>query len=244
LLIRPLTIRYRWIIFILLALALQCTQGTKRDTVRILVVTGGHAYDTAEFEQMFRIPGIETGFGAKPAAWQKIREEGPFDVLVFYDMYQEISAEEKEIFLGEFERGTGMVFLHHSLGSHQDWPEYAGLVGGRFYTEEYAPDTSQVLDYYHDLNLHVRVVDRDHPVTRGVGDYDVIDEGYVGNELKPGLHYLLETDDPKCDRYVGWAHEVKNSRVVYLMGGHDRQAYENEAFSRLVENAIRWTSQK
>jgi len=146
-------------------------------------------------------------------------------------------------FLDEFERGTGMVFLNHSLGSHQDWPGYAKLVGGKFYIEDYTVDTSLILDYYHDINLKVRVIDPDHPVTRGVGDYEVIDEGYVNTELLPGLKTLLETDHSKCDRYVGWTHEVGNSRVVYLMGGHDKRAFENESFSRILENAIRWTSE-
>ncbi len=221
-----------------------CSNKPGDSAIKLLVVTGGHAYDTAEFVQMFRaMPGIVTEFGEKPGIWQKIRESGPFDVLVFYDMYQEISEKEKEIFLDEFERGTGMVFLHHSLGSHQEWPGYAKLVGGKIYIEDYTVDTTLILDYYHDINLKVRVIDPDHPVTRGVGDYEVIDEGYVNTELVPGLKTLLETDHSKCDRYVGWTHEVGNSRVVYLMGGHDKRAFENESFSRILENAIRWTSE-
>ena len=228
---------------ILLLILPHCMNERGKSPLKVLAVTGGHAYDTAEFEQMFRLmPDVSTTFGEKPGIWQTIRESGPFDVLVFYDMYQPISPEEKELFLGEYERGTGMVFLHHSLGSHQEWPEYEGLVGGKFYIEGYAPDTSLILDYYHDINMKVRVIDPDHPVTKGVTDYEVLDEGYVNTQLMPGLKYLLETDHPKCDRYVGWTHEVKNSRVVYLMGGHDRHAFENESYHRILENAIRWTA--
>ncbi len=54
-------------------------------------------------------------------------------------------------------------------------------------------------------------------------DFEVIDEGYTNMELQPGLNYLLQTDHPQCDKYIGWEHKVNNSRVVYLMGGHDHK---------------------
>ena len=72
-------------------------------------------------------------------------------------------------------------------------------------------------------------------------NFVIHDEGYSNTFQLPGVHNLLETVHPDCDRYIGWSHEVKNSRVVYLMGGHDKYAFENESFIRLLENAIRWT---
>jgi type 1 glutamine amidotransferase len=223
---------------------LQCKPDINGNELSVLVISGDHNYDTAEFEQMFNdMESINPEFAVKPGAMGMLGEKSTFDVLVFYDMYQEISEEHKTAFLEEFDKGTGMVFLHHSLGSYQEWPEYAKLVGGKFYMKNYTADTSLVLRYYHDLNLDVIVLDKTHPVTRDVEDFKVIDEGYTRTELIPGLNYLLETDHPGCDRYIGWEHSVRNSRVVYLMGGHDRKAYQNESFSRIVENAILWTSQ-
>jgi len=75
-----------------------------------------------------------------------------------------------------------------------------------------------------------------------VGDFNILDEGYSNIMILPGVKKLLETIHPDCDRYVGWTHNVNNSRVVYLMGGHDKHAYKNESFSRLVENSLRWTA--
>lgn len=37
--------------------------------------------------------------------------------------------------------------------------------------------------------------------------------------------------------------EYKNSRIVYLMLGHDHQAYENPVFRKLINNSINWVSQ-
>jgi type 1 glutamine amidotransferase len=157
-------------------------------------------------------------------------------------MWQEISGQEKEVFLEEFEKGTGIVFLHHSLCSHQEWSGYEQLVGGKYHMPEYTADSNLISDYRHDISLHVEILDTQHPVTSGITNFDIMDEGYSHTSRLPGTHPLLKTDHPDCDSIIGWAHEVMNSRVVYLMGGHDRHAYENESFRKLVSNAINWTS--
>ncbi|HEC42218.1 MAG TPA: ThuA domain-containing protein [Bacteroides sp.] len=225
-----------------LTTAVHCKSGLSSDKISVLVVTGGHSYDTAEFVAMFsQMDGMETELVLKPDAWQLLDRGRQFDVIVFYDMWQAISEEEKLTFLNEFESGTGMVFLHHSLVSHQEWKDYTLLVGGRYVQPGSTLDSTQFSDYRHDIDLQVHITDPNHPVTRGVGDFEIHDEGYSNTLQLPGVHNLLETVHPDCDRYIGWSHEVKNSRVVYLMGGHDKYAFENESFIRLLENAIRWT---
>ena len=39
---------------------------------------------------------------------------------------------------------------------------------------------------------------------------------------------------------VGWTREQEASRIVYLQGGDDPQAYANSNYQRLLGNAIRW----
>ena len=226
--------------FILLATG--CKQPHK-GRIDLLVVTGGHAYDTAEFIEMLEsLPGISFELVLEPDAWKKLAAGREFDVIAFYDMWTEpLTTEEKEIFLREFEKGTGMVFLHHSLASHPEWPEYTQLIGGKYNLPDHTPDTSMWSDFKHDIVLSVSVVDHNHPVTEGVDDYEILDEGYSNITVLPGVHYLLETSHPDCDRHIGWTHQVKNSKVVYLMGGHDKHAYENPSFRKLVYNAIQYT---
>jgi len=97
----------------------------------ILVVTGGHEYDTAEFVAMFdAMENLEIEYALKPEAWELLEGGEEYDAIVFYDMWPDISEEEKQIFLIEFKKGTGIVFLHHSLASHDSWPEYTQLIGG------------------------------------------------------------------------------------------------------------------
>ena len=238
------TVIKKW--FILPVIVLLAGMGCKQagpDGIDLLVVTGGHAYDTAEFIQMFEaMEGINASYALKPDAWKMLEADETFDVIAFYDMWMEpISDAEKEIFLGEFEKGTGIVFLHHSLASHPEWPEYDQLIGGRFMHPKYIADSSLWSDFEHDIVLNVKVLDRSHPVTEDMEDFEILDEGYSNTKRLPGVQLLLETSHADCDPYIGWTHPVKNSKVVYLMGGHDKHAYENPSFTKLVSNAINYT---
>ncbi len=230
-----------WLSLLVMA-AWGCNQ-SDTGKVELLVVTGGHGYDTAEFIQMFEsLPDISFEMALKPDAWKMLAEGREFDVIVFYDMWQEtLTEDEKNIFLNEFEKGTGVVFMHHSLASHPQWPEYVQLIGGKYNLPEYTADSNLLSDYKHDIVLTVRVADKSHPVTLGLEDFEILDEGYSNTMQLPGVHNLLETSHPDCDLHIGWTHSVKNSKVVYLMGGHDKHAYENPSFRKLVSNAINYT---
>ena len=230
-------------ISLLLLAALGCRQQKGSGPVDLLVVTGGHSFDTAEFIQLFEsLPDVSFEMALKPDAWQMLAAGREFDVIAFYDMWMEpIPEKDKKTFLNEFEKGTGMVFLHHSLASHPEWPEYIQLIGGKYNHPDFTPDTNMRSDYMHDIVLQVRVVDKSHPVTEGIDDFEILDEGYSNTTLLPGVQHLLETSHPDCDPCIGWTHPVKNSTVVYLMGGHDKHAYENPSFRKLILNAIMYT---
>lgn len=233
------------LLLVLLAFAAMGCKQKGDGPVNLLVVTGGHAYDTAEFVQMFEaLPEVSFEMALKPIAFEMLAAGREFDVIVFYDMWMEpITEREKNTFLNEFEKGTGMVFMHHCLASHPEWPEYIQLIGGKYHHQNFTPDTSQRSDFRHDIVLQVRVVDKSHPVTLGMEDFEILDEGYSNTTKLPGVQDLLETSHPDCDPSIGWTHPVKNSRVVYLMGGHDKHAYENASFRQLVSNAINYTRQ-
>jgi len=227
---------------LLVIAAIGCKQ-QKDGQVDLLVVTGGHAYDTAEFIQMFEaLPGISFEMALKPDAWKILAAGREFDVIAFYDMWMEpIMEGEKDIFLNEFEKGTGIVFLHHCLASHPEWPEYVQLVGGKYNHPNHTKDTNMISDYAHDIVLQVNIVDKNHPVTLGMEDFEILDEGYSNTTKLSGVKNLLETSHPDCDPSIGWTHPVKNSKVVYLMGGHDKHAFENPSFRELVSNAVNYT---
>jgi len=155
-----------------------------------------------------------------------------FDVLVFYDMAKEIDDSQKASFLKLLEQGKGMVFLHHSLASYQEWAEFEKILGGRY--EE------GLSTYKHDVEVPVRIVSKDHPITKGVDDFVILDEVYGNFKVLPGVQAILKTTHPESGEVIGWTNHYGKSRIVYLQLGHDHHAYENLNYRHLVKQAINW----
>jgi uncharacterized protein len=215
--------------------------------MNVLLVTGGHSFDTTGFFNLFSsYEMISVDTVSQPGANKMLEEmnRGTYDVIVFYDMWQDISENQKSAFNKLLEYGTGIVFLHHSLVSYQQWDEYKNILGGKYWQEGFTSDSLKLSDYADDLDLYIKVINRKHFVTKDMQDFQINDEGYSNVEIIPSVIPLLQTTHPSCSKYVAWANEYKQSRIVYIMLGHDNKAYENESFRKLVGNAITWTGKK
>ena len=101
--------------------------------IRVLLVTGGHAFEERPFFALFdAIPDITYTKAAFPAAAELLRPElaKDYDVIVFYDMWAEgIASPRQAAFVKLLESGMGVVALHHTLAAHEEWPEYAKMIG-------------------------------------------------------------------------------------------------------------------
>jgi hypothetical protein len=212
---------------------------------KILLITGGHDFEEAAFYEMFKsFSGVAFDTISQPAANALLTNPSAmkkYDCLVYYDMVQDITDEQKAAWIQLLKNGKGMVFLHHSLVSYQAWPEFRKIIGGKYLLE---PEGSiPKSTYRHDVVFKIRVMDKSHPVCKGISDFEIHDEVYgsylVNNDVTP----LLKTDHPESTPVVGWCQKYEKSRVVYLQLGHDHFAYENENFRRLVLNAIQWVSE-
>ncbi len=217
--------------------------------IRVVIVTGGHDFEKEPFFQMFKDnPEISFQSVEHPNAHAVLKAEAAksYDVLLFYDMHQEISDEAKADFLDRLKEGKGLVVLHHAIADYQKWPEYARIIGARYYLQKEVVDGVQKARsvYEHGVRFKVHVADENHPVTHGVKDFEVHDETYNLFDVYPEVHPLLTTDEPKSNKVIGWAKAYGLARVVYLQGGHDHFAYENPNFRKILQQAIRWTSRK
>lgn len=168
------------------------------------------------------------------------------------------------------EQGMGMVFLHHSIAAWPAWEEYAEIVGGRFHYRpgslrgEAWPDSG----YRHQVAHSLSVVG-EHPVTAGLpSSFDMVDELYLCPVFDDSVEPLLRSDyefhernfysarqavrgamysregwshPPGCG-LVAWAKHYRNSPIVYIQGGDDAEAYNNQYYRALVHNAVRWVA--
>ncbi len=227
------------LIFLILVLAF--SQSMVFAQKKILIITGGHDYEKKPFYDLFNsYSDVHYDTLVQPAGNELIQSGGAdqYDALVFYDMFQEITESQKSAYLQLLDQGQGMVFLHHSLVSYQDWPEFQSIIGGKYLLDainEHPPST-----YKHDVDINVNIVDDTHFITRGMEDFQIRDEVYGDYLVNKTVTPLLITNHPESTETIGWCHTYGKSRIVYLQSGHDHHGYENEHFKTLVYNAIQW----
>lgn len=227
-----------------LILALMILSGCNRPA-RILVVTGGHAFDTVEFFDLFASLEntlFDTISHSRALELLSSNRVERCQVLVFYDYLPDMPVKDSLIYLGLSQKGMPMLFLHHALCNFQRWEGYSQMVGGKYMIPEFQTDSTLHSSYRHDIDIQVRVVDPTHPVTAGINDFVIHDEGYSNIRIHKEVHPLLATSHPDCAPLMGWVNQYQNSTCLYLMFGHDKQAYSNENMKRLFHNSIQWLS--
>jgi type 1 glutamine amidotransferase len=137
--------------------------------------------------------------------------------------------------------GKGLVFLHHSLASYQGWDEYKTIVGGKYHEGQGSPLSST---YKHDVTFPVIVKDPAHAITKGITDFEVLDEAYGNTEVMPGVKVLLTTNHPLSSQIIGWTHTRENSRIVYIQPGHDQHSWNNPSYQKILRQAIAFVAEK
>jgi type 1 glutamine amidotransferase len=210
--------------------------------IKIMLVTGGHAYDTIQFFDMFdALAGIEYQHFQQPKANQKIVKDlaKDFDVIVFYDMWKSISDAEISAYLKLTQQGKPLLFLHHSIASYQDWPEFEKLLGGKYVEKAIGIPADQFSTYEHDVWVYSKV-ENYTPVTVGFKEPRFFDEVYGNVRVSDDVLPLLKTRHPKSMEIIAWQHKYNNSQIVYIQPGHDYRTYANEEYRRLLLQAIKF----
>lgn len=168
-----------------------------------------------------------------------------FDAIVFYDMHQNKDPQWRGI-KDLLAQGKGMMFLHHSIWSYDGtWPEYYRILGGRASSKEkLVPGPSPTSTYKDAQHIHVHIADRSSLVTKGLHDFDIVDETYNHYWVDPRVHILLTTNNPTSEKAIAWSHIYDESRIVYVELGHGPSAYENANYGKFVRQAIFWVARK
>jgi type 1 glutamine amidotransferase len=210
------------------------------DAVRALLVTGGHDHESSFytiFEGHKDLAGIPVTTSA--AAFQNDLR-GKYDVLVMYDFSRDLFETGKKNLRAFVEGGKGIVVLHHALLNYQDWPWwYDEVVGGsyRLKPEGGAPSST----VKNDQQIFVTPAAA-HPITAGIGPFQIVDETYRRMRFSPQARALLTTDNSNSDPWLAWIGPCKTSRVAAIQLGHGPSAFGHPSYRTLVHNAIMWTA--
>jgi type 1 glutamine amidotransferase len=136
--------------------------------------------------------------------------------------------------------GGGVLFYHNVtyISPHND--DFRDVLGA--VTENHPPIRK----------FKVKVVNADHPITRGVSDFVVTDEQHfmiyqkdpkyllLQSVNEDGLTFTNQGSNLGTTAAAGWAYDYGKGRVCYLAPGHLLTDLWNPEYEKLQKNAVKW----
>jgi len=153
-----------------------------------------------------------------------------FDVVLFYGSGRNFTDPKQEEGLGNFVRNGGGLGGIHATDAFKKSDVYWHLLGGRF-------------SGHGGGTFPIRIVDKKHPVTAGMDDFDITDETYRNKyHEKAEIHSLVKMDRGKEQQSMAWTQDYGKGRVFNTTLGHGKPAWINPQFQRLVVRGLYWAA--
>jgi type 1 glutamine amidotransferase len=133
------------------------------------------------------------------------------------------------------ETGTGLVLVHFACGAFQGWPEFVKMAGRVWDPKLRGHDPYGLFT--------VRMVDANHPITKGLRDFTTTDELYTCLTGDTPVHLLCDAVS-KVDQKpypMAFVLEYGKGRVFLSTLGHDVKAFNDEA-GQLYRRAAAWAA--
>lgn len=175
------------------ALFLIAVAGFGQAPLQVMLVTGGHAHEPTLYTVFTGQKDFITNVNPHPIAYKNSLAK--YDVVVLYDIVQDLPEAQKANLKAFVESGKGLVVLHHALVSFNDWPWYRETIGGQYWDKKST--------FKHDEELDIEAVN-DHPITRGLARFHMNDEVYKGMWISDKNTILLRT--PPTRAVTGRSH--------------------------------------
>ncbi len=152
-----------------------------------------------------------------------------YDAVMLYANHEKMQPEQFTA-LNEFvESGHGFLPIHCASACFGNEPRFIAMVGGRF--KSHGTGT-----------FKATIVDKAHPIMKGVSEYETWDETYVHDQINAqGRKLLAERVDNAQREPWTWVREQGKGRIFYTASGHDQRTWGNPDFQQMLRNAIVWT---
>ena len=151
------------------------------------------------------------------------------------------SVQERALLDGYVKRGGGLVILHDGMCS-DDAAWFATIAGAAKQHGE--PNWSRGV-------LKMQFVDRSHPVTKGLPDFEFDDEAFFMLRRTPGMHALATTPVPDKGEVVPqvWVYENTQPggqpyRAFVSMQAHYYKNFAQPVYRELLLRGIAWAGKK
>jgi type 1 glutamine amidotransferase len=236
----------------------------QKDKLRVLLLSGQNNHDWRTTTPFLRQLLVDTGRFDVRVVEEPAGLTG--DTLSVYDLVVSDYCGPRwgpstEQALVDFVRGgKGLVAVHgaaYGFSGHDvladrhvqtgitepQWKEHAQMVGGWWPS---AP-SKQFHGARH--SFRVRFVDREHPVSKGLGEgFVATDELYHQMTILPSAHVLATAwSDPAAggtgrDEPILWVNTFGRGRAYFTALGHEVAAMQNEGFKVALQRGAEWAA--
>jgi hypothetical protein len=212
----------------------------------MVVVNGDDIHhDLLSAAAVFQQLGVEAGFTTRKAMGvNRFVEPRPeteeADVYLFYTAGGYFATAQQQALAEAVQAGKGLVGVHGAniMGwldgglDPADRPLFE-LLGNRYLS--HGPG--------HHEGRHTIEIVADHPVTAGVGDFELFDEYYEFELADDDVKVLAQRRRADVAVIpVLYVREAGEGRVVYLALGHDMRSWGEPPVRTLIRQALLWAS--
>ncbi len=219
--------------------------------IRLLILSGANNHDwkstTPLLRKMYEQSGRFTVSVTEDVPSLKAADFARYDALVCnYTTYPNMAghrwpAETEKAFLDYIAAGHGLVLFHAASTAWNDWPEFGELIG-----LTWQKNASAHGDYH---SFTVTIVDREHPVTRGMKNFQHVKDELYHRQLKHATAHVLATAySAKSKRGTGndepmvVVTEHGRGRVFHNAMGHDVAAMRGVPWQTLMLRGTEWAA--
>lgn len=215
------------------------------EKIKVLIVTGFDVGAHRWRETTLQTVGVleETGrFDVKVSEDVGIFESSSlaaYDVVVLnYGFWTapDPSDKAKAALLDYVKSGKGLVSLHFSCSSFQDWEEYARLLG-RVWKKGVGGHGPRG-------KFTVNIKKSDHPITSGLADFETDDElyGKLDGDAEIEVIASAYSDWSQKEEPIVFLNHYGKGTVVHNLLGHDLRARENASYKTLLRRGVEFAA--
>ena len=175
--------------------------------------------DTLKFEDLKKYDALLNNWNSWPennVRWPEAAEQG---LLRYVD------------------EGGGLVFFHSATSAFYTWPEFKQISTAAWIIDStWHGPVSQV---------KVSVQNREHPITRGLADFFILDELWIDAEQNEAFQVLgtaANTGEDTGEQPAIFVGTYGKGRIFHTILGHDETALRNSGFQSLILRAAEWAS--
>jgi len=150
-----------------------------------------------------------------------------YDGLIIYANYDTVSPKQESALKNFVQGGKGLIALHSAAGCFKNSEWYVNAIGGQYKSETTGKFTA-------------KIINSQHPVMKGLVEFETRDEQYVHQHLNPDMTVLMERVTDGRHEPNTWVRNEGKGRVFYTAYGHNDTTWTKLGFLNLVRNGALW----